>query len=120
MSTYAALLVRQGDDVLFDVDVVDGTGAPYDLSTVLGIYCILQGCGGPNDVTIKKTLGAGIAVQAPASAGVFTVTLSRADTESMMITVYPLEIRLQLSDGTVVTIFEGDAAVEPQTVSLGI
>jgi hypothetical protein len=116
-----ALLVRQGDDVSFDVAVLDGAGDPYDLSTVLGIFCVLHGCAGPTDVTITKTLGAGIVVVAPASGGVFTVTLTRVDTASMKAgTVYELEIRLQVASGDVVTIYEGDAAIEPQLSDLGV
>ena len=113
------LYIRQGDDVTFSVAVVDDAGDPYDLSTILGASCVVKGSYGTADITLTKTLGAGITVTAPGTLGELTVTLTRVNTATLKAgTQYALEMKLQLADSSVVTIVEGTAEVQPQLLAV--
>jgi hypothetical protein len=115
----ADLYVRCGDDVNFSVTVTDGSGNPYSLAGILGIQCSLVGTMGTKDVTLTYTLGNGVTVSSPPTAGIFVVGIPRADSSTLKPGLqYGLEIRLKLSDNTVVTILEGTAEAQPQLVAI--
>ena len=112
---YSPLITfRQGDDVAFSVAVVDDSGDPFSLSTVLGLFANFVGTYGKSDTTLALSLGSGITVSSPASAGIFSVAMTKAQTATFLPLLYNMEIRIELASGSIETLLEGVAEVSGQ------
>lgn len=64
---------------------------------------------------LSKTVGSGITLASDPTTGVFTISLSAADTTSLS-GAYRHEARVTLADGTIATVFTGRFTVQPTLI----
>ena len=77
--TYPTIYTFADNHLQLDFSIVNPDGTPYDLTGVQNItYGIAVNPGASAFVT--KSLGSGISITAPATAGLFTVDISQGDT----------------------------------------
>ena len=98
--------VYSGDTLTFTISAVQANGQPYDLTSAQNIeYGIGETISGSPVFTANLT--AGISVNSPPSAGIFTVTVPPSATEGFATGAYYNEAVITTEAGIVATCYTG-------------
>lgn len=86
--------IFRGDSSVLNVTVTNIVGAAFDLTGTTEITFTMRQLE-TGAMLLQKTLGTGVTITPPVTAGIFTVAIAPADTESLAgVKIYDIEVEI--------------------------